>query len=89
MSKNQDSIKKQLESYRLRFHRLFDNINDGIIIHDTNGRIYDVNSAMYKRLGYCSQEMLDMNLKDLVPPEFGALVAERTEASPEDGMGCL
>lgn len=74
-----------MEFYRHRFHQVFENVNDGIIIHDTEGHIYDVNSSMFKRLGYTKEEMLAMNIKDLVPPEYGKKVAERTLRLEKEG----
>ena len=78
-------LQTHLAFYRHRFPQVFENINDGIIIHDTEGHIFDVNSPLYRRLGYSKEEMLAMNLKDLVPPEFGQKVAERTLRLKKDG----
>jgi len=50
------------------FRKVFENANDGIIIHDQAGQIYEVNQAMYQRLGYTREEMLNMSLQ---PPGSG------------------
>lgn len=82
---NREKRQDQEDFFRHRFHQIFENVNDGIIIHDTEGHICDVNSSMYKRLGYTKEEMLAMNIKDLVPPEYGKKVAERTLRLEKNG----
>jgi len=69
-----------------RFRVIFENANDGIILHDTEGHIFDVNQAMYKRLGYSEQEMIKMNLKELVTPEYGEKVKERVDQLEAEGV---
>jgi len=83
--REQEDLQNQMAFYRHRFHQVFENVNDGIIIHDTEGHIYDVNSPMYKRLGYSKEEILAMNLKELVPPVFGKKIAENTLRIKKDG----
>lgn len=68
------------------YKMVFENANDGIIIHDTEGRIFDINPTMYRRLGYTKQEMLSMTLKDLVTPEFAKKIKERTDKLESEGV---
>jgi PAS domain S-box-containing protein len=79
-------IQAALKESESRYHMVFDNINDGIIIHDTEGRIFDVNQTMYKRLGYTKAEMLDMTLQDLVSPEFAEKIKPRIKQLKEQGV---
>ncbi len=74
-----------LESENL-YRMIFESANDGIIIHDAKGRIFDVNQTMYKRLGYTKQELLKMSLKDLVTPEFAKKVKDRVSRLKEEGV---
>ncbi|PJA31353.1 MAG: hypothetical protein CO187_09860, partial [Zetaproteobacteria bacterium CG_4_9_14_3_um_filter_53_7] len=66
-----------LEAERQRFKMLFDSSSDGMFIIDMNGRFIDINRTAHDRLGYSKQEMMDMKLTELDPPEFAARVPER------------
>ncbi len=91
---------KQLEELRARqldphptlpdvdnlFRKVFDNANDGIIIHDTDGQIFEVNQTMYQRLGYTKEEMLKMSLQDFVAPGFSEKIQVRTSRLEQDGV---
>ncbi len=68
------------------FRKVFEYANDGIIIHDHAGQIYEVNQAMYKRLGYTHEEMLKMSLQDLVAPEFSERIRARVSRLEQDGV---
>lgn len=69
-----------------RYRMIFENANDGIIIHDTEGNIFDVNKNMYKRLGYSKDEMLQMKLSNLVAPEYAGKIKDRTKDLEKDGV---
>ncbi len=68
------------------YRMVFENANDGIIIHDTEGKIYEINTTMHRRLGYSKEEMLRMNLKDLVAPGFDEKIRKRTADLEEHGV---
>lgn len=68
------------------FRKVFENANDGIIIHDQAGQIYEVNRTMYRRLGYTRAEMLKMSLQDLVAPGFSEKIRARTSRLEQDGV---
>jgi len=70
------------QEYRL----IFDSVNDGIIIHDPQGKIFDINKNMYTRLGYTKAEMIEMNLQDIVSPEYAGEIEPRTEMLHEEGV---
>ncbi|MGB6864672.1 MAG: PAS domain S-box protein [Candidatus Aminicenantaceae bacterium] len=80
-----EELKILLESENL-YRMIFESANDGIIIHDTEGHIFDVNQTMYKRLGFTKQDLLKMSLKDLVTPEFSEKVRERVGQLKKDGV---
>ena len=64
-----ESEQRHIESEN-RYRMIFENANDGILIHDGKGKIIDVNQNMFVRLGYSKEEMLNMSLGDLVTPEY-------------------
>jgi PAS domain S-box-containing protein len=53
------------ESYR----NLFDNANDGIIVHTIEGVILDINEVQCKRLGHQKKELLGKHLSAYVSPQ--------------------
>ena len=81
-----EEIQAALKETEIRYRLVFDNINDGIIIHDASGRIFDVNQTMYERLGYTKAEMLEMTLPDLVSPEFTEKIKPRIKQLQEQGV---
>ena len=69
--------RKKVQDVEDLFRKVFESANDGIIIHDSAGQIYEVNRTMHRRLGYTREEMLNMGLQDLVAPGFGEKIRER------------
>lgn len=56
---------KELQESENRFHALFENISDGIYVHDTEGRILDANHVACERLGYTREEILGLSVADV------------------------
>jgi PAS domain S-box-containing protein len=81
----ESELKAATESEQ-RYRTIFENANDGIIIHDVEGKIYDVNPTMFRRLGYTRAEFLRMNLQELVAGSFGEKIAARIQRLEEDGV---
>jgi PAS domain S-box-containing protein len=67
------------------FSLIFDNANDGIIIHDERGRIIDVNKTYCQRLGYEKTEMMAITLQDLVSVRFGKKIPQHLKRLREKG----
>jgi len=67
------------------FSQIFDNASDGIIIHDEQGRIIDVNRTYHRRLGYEKAEMMEISLQDLVSPKFGRKIPRHLARLHEEG----
>ena len=84
--KQQKKILKALDESEDRYRTIFDNANDGIILHDLQGKILDVNRNMYQRLGYTKKELLKMTLNDLVTPEFEEKIKERVKKLKDEGI---
>jgi len=57
-------IKENEEKYRNLFHHS----NDGIIIHDLQGKILDINQRVLDQFGYTRKEILSLKIHDLHPP---------------------
>jgi PAS domain S-box-containing protein len=60
-----------------RYRTLFAMAGDGILLLSGNGALIDVNESFARMHGYSTQEMRNMNLKDLVPPETSHLISPR------------
>ncbi|NOR15389.1 MAG: PAS domain S-box protein, partial [Candidatus Aminicenantes bacterium] len=90
MSQKKDDLRQEILDALLesenRYRMIFDYINDGIIIHDSAGNIFDVNQTMHERLGYAKSEMLKMSLQDLVSPEFARNIKKNVKKLKEEGV---
>ncbi|MEQ1799962.1 MAG: PAS domain S-box protein, partial [Lacibacter sp.] len=64
--KNKLDLKESEEKYR----NLIDHAADGIFILDQQGRFIDVNSSGCAMMGYTKEDVLQLNLSDITPPEF-------------------
>lgn len=71
-----------LEESETRYRDLFENIADPVFVHDFEGRILDVNEASCTRFGYTRDEMLNVNLMDLLPPECCATILDSIQVTP-------
>lgn len=86
----QDITEQKLaEEERLRaealFHMVFNNVADGIVIHDINGKFIEVNQIICDRLGYSREEMLQRSPADINDPEGAAKFSERGQQLREKG----
>jgi PAS domain S-box-containing protein len=62
-----------LQEAESRYETLLDSAADAIFIHDTAGRLLQVNDAASKLLGYSRAELQQMNLKDIDAPHHPLL----------------
>lgn len=76
---------KELTEERDYYSHIFNNANDGIIIHDEQGRIFEINEPYCRRLGYSRAEMLKLTLGELVPAELGQKIPERLTLLRKEG----
>lgn len=53
-----------------RYRTIFDNISDGLSIHDSEGRFIEVNTADCEMHGYSKEEMLALRVSDIVHPNY-------------------
>jgi PAS domain S-box-containing protein len=68
-----------------RYHNLFEQVADAILVHDTQGRFLDANQVACQRLGYTHDEMLAMNLRQVIDPDPTGRVAERMATILREG----
>lgn len=71
--KDEAALRQSEEHYRT----LFNSANDAIFIYDLEGNFLDANSVACDRLGYAHHELMQMNVSEIVAPEFAVLITER------------
>jgi len=60
---SESKIKRSEKKYRTLFHKS----NDGIIVHNLSGQIFDTNSKIEMMLGYTTDEFNQLNVQNLHP----------------------
>jgi PAS domain-containing protein len=63
--KAREKTAETLRSSEERYHGLFSQSPDGILLIDTGGNIVDFNEAAHSRLGYSREEFAKLNLSDI------------------------
>jgi len=63
--KSEDAIRESEAKYSNLFHRSY----DAVFIHDLNGKIIDANQKALDMLGFNSEDLRNMSVKDLHPPD--------------------
>ena len=67
---------EELRESEARYKDLFDHATDGIYTHDPQGNYTSGNEAAIRMLGYSREELLRMNIKDIVDPDYLSVVQE-------------
>ncbi|MDQ2974354.1 MAG: PAS domain S-box protein, partial [Acidobacteriota bacterium] len=70
------AIESALRESEERHRNLFENANDIIYTHDLEGNYTSVNKVCQKVTGYTTTEALEMNVRQLIAPEFLAFATE-------------
>jgi len=65
--------------------QLLNEATDSIIATDLHGNLIYMNEATCRTRGYSKEEMLNMNLKQMVPPHIASLVDERLRRIKKEG----
>lgn len=65
--------------------QLMDSTSDSVFLLDFDGNFIFLNEAAWKSRGYTRDELLAMNVRELVSPEAGKLVAPRMKELHENG----
>ncbi len=68
-----------------RYQVLFEHAKDGIFIEDLTGQIIEVNPKACEMLGYTSDELTNLNVKDIVPPEIASRHSEFVQQIQKTG----
>ena len=62
-------IEENIQTSNQRYRELFENMLDGIIITNHEGKMVDANPAAEKLLGYSKEELGQLSIKDIVHPD--------------------
>jgi PAS domain S-box-containing protein len=70
-------------------NKIFNSVNDAIVIHDANGNMIDVNDSATAMTGYSFKELINMNIKTIIsenspinPVELMELMNKAMSSSP-------
>jgi PAS domain S-box-containing protein len=69
MVANLEQSQAELEASREKYHTLFQHSHDGILIHDLDGRLLEINKKGLTLFQYEPEEFAKLSLADLLPPE--------------------
>ncbi|WP_052721421.1 PAS domain S-box protein [Methanococcoides methylutens] len=69
------------------FEIIFNSVNDGILIYASDGHFLEVNRVMCDDLGYQKDELLQMTVMDITPPEFRKITGEQIAEKLKQGSG--
>jgi PAS domain S-box-containing protein len=75
-------IRESEHKFRLLFNRVFDTL----LLMDESGRIVDANESACMALGYSRDELLELNLRELIPEENYLEFQADLEKSMEEGL---
>lgn len=76
--KNRSEIRVQREKSKLK--TLLNNLSDALFLHDTEGKILEVNQKACDRLGYSKEEFMKLNVADIdsqVDQKYAAELLEK------------
>jgi PAS domain S-box-containing protein len=79
-------IEQALRESEQRLRSLYEGIDDGVFVHDAEGRILDCNAATCRRLGYTREELLHMTTRDIDAPEFAEGFEARLAQQQAEGQ---
>jgi len=77
---------EDLRESEARYKDLFDHATDGIYTHDPQGNYTSGNEAAIRMLGYSREELLRMNIKDIVDPDYLSVVQENLRKKVQNGV---
>jgi len=80
-----DPIRRSLQENEDWYHDLVEHSEDLLCIHNLEGRLLSVNPRPAKMLGYSVQELLQIPMRELVPPEFQTQFEEYLKQVERDG----
>ncbi len=73
-------IKLSLRDTELKFRTMFDLVSDGMLVaHFDNKKFIDTNKKICDMLGYTKEELLNLSITDIHPPESIPYIIQQTE----------
>ena len=85
VEKERERLIAEVQKSEKNYRDLFNGASDSILIHDSQGRVLDVNSVACKQLGYTRDEFLKLTLKDIINPKNAVHIMERIKKIHERG----
>ncbi|OQY26543.1 MAG: hypothetical protein B6I38_11175 [Anaerolineaceae bacterium 4572_5.1] len=76
-----ERVEDELRQTELQYRQIFDGVNDAILVETTKGEVLDVNARACEMFGWGREEFLTKTVKDMVPPEYQALLPEEQDGS--------
>jgi len=70
---------KVIKESEVKYRNLFNQANDAVFLETIDGKIIDVNTKACDMLGYSREEMLQLEVKDLIPQEMFDLIPKIEE----------
>ncbi|KGK99422.1 hypothetical protein LI82_02465 [Methanococcoides methylutens] len=80
------SKQKELEN---DLETIFNSINDEIAIFAADGQFVEANQVTFDKLGYTKDELMQMTVMDITPPEFKEALREQIFKKIEQGGGIV
>ena len=81
------AAERELRESEERFRKIYGNSKDAIYIEKPDGGFSDVNESACRMLGYTREELLDLRLYDVLPPEIARRMPARfIEKMPHEGV---
>ncbi|WP_135612695.1 PAS domain S-box protein [Methanococcoides sp. AM1] len=68
---------------------IFNSINDEIAIFNLEGQFLEANQITFDKLGYTKDELMQMTVMDITPPEFRETLREQVFEKLEQGGGIV
>lgn len=78
-------LESALRESEINFRNIFNKSSDGIVIHDPEGNLVEVNSVLSERLGYSRDELIGKNLSFIDSPKAYKNLPEATKNLQEYG----
>src|SRR5271163_132581 len=80
-----EPIRRALQENEDWYQDLVEHSQDLLCIHDLEGRLLSVNPAPARLLGYSVEEILQIPMREMIPPEFRASFDEYLRKIEREG----
>ena len=80
--KDREDAERELAEADKWYRSIFDGVSDAVFVESVDGKVLDVNVRACEMFGWNHEEFLTKTVKDMVPSEYRALLAEND--SPPD-----